>query len=382
MDATIFTKRACGHLTKTPGGNTAFVPAPAPRELHLSSQAIDLLDEASNRLGVLQGIGHRLPNPELMVGPYLRREAVLSSRIEGTQTTLSDVYAAEAEQLSLVSTGDVREVRNYLFAYEHGLARLSSLPLSLRLIRELHERLMKDVRGAARQPGEFRTYQNFVGGPTEESATYVGPPVPEMKKCLHDLDKFMNERSALRPLVQMAVLHYQFEAVHPFGDGNGRVGRLLMGLFLTERGLMPQPLLYLSAYFERNRQAYYGGLMRVSTHGDWDSWIRFVLEGVRVQADEAASLADRLLGLQARYREHLQNVHATANALALVDALFVNPLVTTRRAQDILRVSNPTARSTIRTLEEYGILREITNRQWNMVFRADEIYNEIQGAQG
>jgi Fic family protein len=382
MNGNAFTKRAPGRLIKTASGNAAFVPGPAPRELKLSDSAIQLLDEASNRLGVLQGIGHRLPNPDLMVSPYLRREAVLSSRIEGTQTTLSDVYAAEAEQLSLVASGDVREVRNYLAAHEYGLKRLGNFPLSLRFIRELHERLMRGVRGAARHPGQFRTYQNFVGGATEDAATYVGPPVPEMNRCLDDLDRFMNERSTLRPLVQMAVLHYQFEAIHPFGDGNGRVGRLLMSLFLKERGLMPQPLLYLSAFFERNRSAYYDGLMRVSTHGDWDSWIRYVLEAVRVQAEEAAALADALLGLQAHYREVLQGAHSTANALALVDALFVNPIVTAKRVQQILGVSNPTAHSTIRALEEHGILREITNRRWNRVFRADEIYGTLRGEQG
>ena len=307
MEARRFTKRAPGSLANTASGNVAFVPAAAPREVKLSNRAIELLDEASNRLGILQGIGHRLPNPDLMVGPYLRREAVLSSRIEGTQSTLADVYAAEVEQPGLIGSGDVREVQNYLAAHEYGIRRLSNFPLSLRFIRELHERLMRGVRGAARHPGRFRTYENFVGGATEDSyARSVGPPVPEMKSCLNDLDRFMNERSSLRPLVQMAVLHYQFEAIHPFGDGNGRVGRLLMNLFLTERGLLPQPLLYLSAYFERSRSAYYDGLMRVSTHGDWDGWIRYVLEGVRVQADEAANLADRLLALQIRYREHLQ----------------------------------------------------------------------------
>lgn len=382
MDEATFTEAAWGRLTKTAGGNAAFVPAPAPRSINLSEEAIRLLDEASNGIGVLKGIAHRLPNPALMVGPYMRREAVLSSRIEGTQTTLSDVYASEADQLSLVASGDVREVRNYLEAYQYGLGRLASLPLSCRLVRELHERLMKGVRGGSRQPGEFRTYQNFVGGATEEDATYVGPPVPEMKKCLDDFEKFMNERGSLRPLVQMAVLHCQFEAIHPFGDGNGRVGRLLMGLFLTERGLLPQPLLYLSAYFERSRKAYYDGLLGVSTHGDWDGWIRYVLEGVRVQAEQAVDLADRLLALQTRYRDRLRSCHATANALALVDALFVNPLVTARMAQTILGVSNPTARTTIRTLEELGILREITQRKWNMVFSAEEIYREIEGDQG
>jgi Fic family protein len=319
-----------------------------------------------------------LPNPQLLIGPYLRREAVLSSRIEGTQTTLSDVYAAEAEQLRLVESPDVQEVVNYLDAAQHGLERLATLPLSLRFLKELHERLMAHgVRGHG-PPGEFRTYQNFVGGTNEANSTYVPPPVSQMTDCLDDFEKFLHERPS-PPLVQAAILHYQFEAIHPFGDGNGRVGRLLMTVFLTERDLLPQPLLYLSAYFERERPGYYDGLMRVSTHGEWDHWIRYVLKGVRDQAAEAADLADRLLELQSTSRERLVARRATANAFALVDALFTNPLMTVRRARELLHVSHPTARAAIRTLEEVGLLREITGRSRDMVFSADEIYELMRG---
>jgi Fic family protein len=379
MNVAQFTKRAPGRMTKTLEGNPAFVPEPAPRQLRLSDEAIGLLDEASNHLGVLAGIARRLPNPELLIGSYLRREAVLSSKIEGTQTTLSDVYASEA-QLKLDIAPDVQEVLNYLTACRYGLGRLSTLPLSLRLLRELHERLMRDVRGAEKRPGEFRTYQNFIGGTNEVDATFVPPPPLEMKECLHDLDLFMNDRS-LRPLVQMAVLHYQFETIHPFGGGNGRVGRLLTGIFLNQRELLPQPLLYLSAYFERTRAAYYGGLLRVSTHGDWDGWIRYVLEGVRVQSDEAIVLADRLQGLNAQYRQRLHAAHATVNALALVDLLFVSPYITIGMVQERLNVTHPTARSTIRTLEQHGILTEPDPyRKWGKVFTAEEVYAVISGA--
>jgi Fic family protein len=378
MDVAEFGEGASGHLTKTVEGNPAFVPDPAPRQLRLSEEAVGLLDEASNRLGVLEGIGRRLPNPDLLVAPYLRREAVLSSRIEGTQTTLSDVYKSEA-RLKLDVAPDVQEVLNYTSAYRYGLERLATLPLSLRLLRELHERLMSGVRGADKRPGEFRTYQNFVGGESEATATYVPPPPLQMKECLNDLDHFMNERE-LRPLVQMAVVHYQFEAIHPFGDGNGRVGRLLMGLFLNERGLLPRPLLYLSAYFESSREAYYENLMRVSTHGDWDRWVRYVLEAVRVQSDEAITMADRLQGLNAHYRTRLQESRATATALALVDHLFVSPYVTMRTVQDQFGVSHPTARSAIRTLEDHGILQEWPGRRWGKVFTANEVYAVISGA--
>lgn len=380
MELQPFTKNAPGRLTRTIEGNPAFVPAPAPRQVRLSEEAIGLLDEASNRLGVLAGIGRRLPNAELLIGPYLRREAVLSSRIEGTMTTLSDVYASEA-QLRLEIAPDVQEVLNYLAAYRYGLGRLATLPLSLRLLRELHERLMTGVRGGEKRPGEFRTYQNFIGGSNERTARFVPPPPLDMAACLDDLDKFMHDRT-LRPLVQAAVLHYQFEAIHPFGDGNGRVGRLLMGLFLNERELLPQPLLYLSAYFERTRDVYYDGLFRVSTDGDWDGWIRYVLAGVRVQADAAIVLADRLQELNGQYRERLLAANATSNALALADHVFISPYVTIPLVRDRMGVTHPTARAAIRALEEQGILNERDpGRKWGKVFTADDVYALISGAE-
>lgn len=380
MELQPFTKNAPGRLTRTIEGNPAFVPAPAPRQVRLSEEAIGLLDEASNRLGVLAGIGRRLPNAELLIGPYLRREAVLSSRIEGTMTTLSDVYASEA-QLRLEIAPDVQEVLNYLAAYRYGLGRLATLPLSLRLLRELHERLMTGVRGGEKRPGEFRTYQNFIGGSNERTARFVPPPPLDMAACLDDLDKFMHDRT-LRPLVQAAVLHYQFEAIHPFGDGNGRVGRLLMGLFLNERELLPQPLLYLSAYFERTRDVYYDGLFRVSTDGDWDGWIRYVLAGVRVQADAAIVLADRLQELNGQYRERLLAANATSNALALADHVFISPYVTIPMVRDRMGVTHPTARAAIRALEEQGILNERDpGRKWGKVFTADDVYALISGAE-
>lgn len=376
MDVRQFTKSAGGTLLQAPEGYPAFVPERAPRELVLSNACLAALDEASNRLGILQGIGRQIRNPHLLISPYMSREAVLSSRIEGTQTTMSDVYAADLGQQELIQAPDVREVRNYREAHRLGLN--SKLPLSLRLIRNLHGQLMKGVRGQERHPGEFRTYQNFIGAMTGAEATYVPPPVPEMQSLLDDFERFLHEDS-LRPLVQAAVVHYQFEAIHPFGDGNGRVGRLLVPLFLRDRGLLPQPLLYLSAYFERSRTDYYDKLFRVSTHGAWDEWICYFLTGISTQAQEAADLADRLLALHNRYREDLQAKHVTANVLALIDALFENPLIYTSRAESVLGVSAPTARATIRTLEEHGILREITDRSWRKIYQADEIYALLRG---
>jgi Fic family protein len=376
MDRKLFTDKAWGSVVDTVEGYAAFVPSTAPRQLELSKETWGILDEASHNLGVLTGVGRLLPNPHLMIAPYLRREAVLSSRIEGTQTTMSDLYASELGQMELVHAPDVEEVKNYVLAHQHGLD--SSLPLSLRLIRDMHRILMRNVRGHERHPGEFRTYQNYIGAANGADATYVGPPVPQMNELLNDFERSLHEPT-LRPLVQAAVMHYQFEAIHPFGDGNGRIGRLLLSLFLKHRGLLPQPLLYLSAYFERNRTDYYDGLMRVSTHGDWDRWVRFFLSGVREQAQEAADLADSLMALQTRYRDLLQASHATSNALALVDELFINPLVSTSSAQSVLGVSTPTARATIKALEQQGILREVTGRNWGKVYRADEIYTTLRG---
>lgn len=375
MEKRQFTKQATGSVVEAPDGYPAFVPDPAPRSLDLSDASLAALDEASNRLGILQGIGRQIRNPHLLISPYMSREAVLSSRIEGTQTTMSDVYAADLNQQELVQAADVREVRNYRAAHNLGLK--SKLPLSLRLIRQLHRRLMKGVRGQERHPGEFRTYQNFIGAPSGAEATYVPPPVPQMRELLDDLESFLHEES-LRPLVQATVIHYQFEAIHPFGDGNGRVGRLLVPLFLRHRGLLPQPLLYLSAYFERSRSDYYDKLLRVSTHGDWNGWIFYFLTGIAMQAQEAADLADRLLALHSRYRESLQAKHVTANALALIDALFENPLMYTKRAEEVLSVSAPTARATIKMLESQGILREITNRNWRKIYQANEIYDLLR----
>lgn len=377
----IFSKGAWGHVTTTLEGNPAFVPAPAPRDLTLTPAAIGLLDEASHGLGVLAGIGQRLPNPHLLIGPHLRREAVLSSRIEGTQATISDVYAAEAEQMRLIGSPDVREVVNYVDAYQYGLERLSSLPLGLRFIRELHDHLMAGGVRHRGQAGTFRRYQNYIGGTSEANAIYVPPPVLPMRSCLDDLEKFLHERE-LRPLIHAAAMHYQFEAIHPFGDGNGRVGRLLLGIFLNERGVLPQPLLHLSAYFERTLEDYYESLMRVSTHGDWDHWLRYFLTGVSEQAREATALADAITALEAKYRVQLQRDHATANALALADTLFANPIITASRAQALLQVTAPTARATIRTLEQAGIVREVSGRNWGKTYSAHELLDLLRGDEG
>jgi Fic family protein len=377
MDPAIFTAQAPGRLV-TYDGHTAFVPAPLPPDLDFTSELVASLSRAASSVGLLAGTGRNLTNPRLLIAPYLRREAVLSSRIEGTMSTLADLYEDEATG---IARGDVREVRNYLDANEYGLKALKNLPLCLRLLREAHERLMQGVRGHERHPGSFRSYQNWIGpgqaAPIEE-ARYVPPPVPDMQTELTDFETFLNNET-LPPLIVAALAHYQFEAIHPFGDGNGRIGRLLISLLLHQRGLLPQPLLYISAFFERSGSEYYDRLLRVSTHGDWNGWLTYFLRGVELQAQAAVEDAERLLDLQAKYHSLLAEAKARQAAHQLVDQLFINPYLVAPRAATVLEVSAPTARAAIRDLQEQGILREVTGRKWRQLFFAHDIFQAVRG---
>ncbi len=382
MDSAIFSPQAPGRLVGIYDGNQAFVPTPLPPRLEFTHELAGRLADAANGVGLLAGTGRNLANPALLIAPYLRREAVLSSRIEGTVSTLDDLYKDEAtDKVASARREDVREVRNYLLAHEYGLERLNTLPLSLRLLRELHERLMQGVRGRDRHPGRFRDYQNWIGRDPDvpiEEARYVPPPVIEMRKALGELETFLHS-DALHPLLIAALAHYQFETIHPFGDGNGRLGRLLISLLLHERGLLSQPLLYLSAYFERSGTEYYDRLLRVSTDGDWTGWLVYFLRGVDIQAKAAVDDAERLLDLQARYHERLAKAKARPAARDLVDELFINPYVTTSRVAERLDVTAPTARAAIHDLVEQGMLTEISGRKWGQLFLAGEVLIAVRG---
>ncbi len=314
-------------------------------------------------------------------GRAMRREAVLSSRIEGTRASLSDLYAYEAGQLSMFDMpDDVHEVSNYVRALEHALERLHELPLSLRLIRELHAHLMEGVRGEERRPGEFRRSQNWIGPPgcSLVEAPFVPPPPAEMRQALDDFERYLHQESDMPPLARLALIHYQFEAIHPFLDGNGRVGRLLITLLLCAWGLLPQPLLYLSAYFEAHRQSYYDLLLAVSQRGAWDEWLAFFLRGVAAQARDAVSRARRLLALRERYRERFQSARAAARLLQAVDLLFARPVVTVRGVEAEMGVNFTAAQRYVRQLEQAGVLREITGRARNRLYRADAILAAIE----
>jgi len=278
-------------------------------------------------VGRLAGEGRRLPNPHVLIRPFIRREAVLSSRIEGTQATLGELLAAEAGAAVERSPDDLREVGNYVKALEFGLNRLKTLPLSLRLVRELHERLMTGVRGGYATPGEFRRSQNWIGRPGETlaQASFVPPPPDALGDHLKHWERFLHERM-LPPLVHVALAHYQFEAIHPFLDGNGRVGRLLITLQLCARDVLPAPLLYLSAFFEATRVDYYAGLRGVSEHGDWEGWVQYFLNGVARQSEDALSRAERINVLITTWREKLAGQAGTRVALKLMEMLEANPL--------------------------------------------------------
>lgn len=352
----------------------AYVPNPLPPALELGGFA-RLLEEVGLAIGDLNGAGRLLPNPHLLIRPFIRREAVLSSRIEGTQASLSDLLFFEAAPELPQPAPDVREVANYVKALNHGLDALGKLPLSLRLARDIHRVLMDGVRGGHADPGEFRRTQNWIGPPgcTLNEATFVPPPVQEMHACLKDWEAFLHTRE-LPLLIQAALIHYQFEAIHPFIDGNGRVGRLFITLFLAERGVLPQPLLYLSAFFEKHRDAYYENLLRVSTHGAWDEWIAFFLRGVRSQALEGVARMRGLLALKDRYHITASgHGRASGTSYRLLDCLFDTPVITARMVKDRLRLTYPSAQAAIQRLVDARILEEVTGQQRGRVYVAREI---------
>ncbi|MGC9396868.1 MAG: Fic family protein [Anaerolineae bacterium] len=382
MDLQAFRDSETGKVLRVPGQDYwAYYPAPLPPRLAWTSDLVLALSSADSALGELKGLGHKLANPHLLIAPFIRREAVLSSRIEGTQASLTDLYAYEAAQLPLFDRpADVKEVYNYVGALEYGLARLQTFPLSLRLIRELHAHLMEGVRGEYQTPGEFRRSQNWIGPPGYllNDATFVPPPPDAMHAALNDLETYLHAPPVLPPLVRLGLIHYQFETIHPFLDGNGRVGRLLIVLLLCAWGLLPRPLLYLSAYFQRHREAYYEHLLAVSQRGAWDAWLRFFLRGICEQSQDAIARSRRLLDLRERYREQFQNQRAAARLLQVIDYLFARPIITVNSlAQAEEDIDYQSAYRYVNTLEGAGILREITGQARNRVYQADAILEAI-----
>jgi Fic family protein len=360
-----------------PEGSRAFVPAPLPPSLTWTPELVRSLSDADRAVGRLAGEGRRLPNPHLLIRPFVRREAVLSSRIEGTQATLGELLAVEAGASVERSPADLREVANYVIALEYGVDRLKTLPLSLRLVREIHARLMEGVRGEQSTPGDFRRIQNWIGpaGCTPTTATYTPPPPSEMMEALNDLEGFLHDTS-LPPLVQAALIHYQFEAIHPFLDGNGRAGRLLITLFLLERQILPSPLLYLSAFFEATRQEYYARLRGVTENNEWEAWVAYFLVGIARQAEDALGRAGRINHLLDRWRQAVAGTSQTATTL--VDLLGENPYWTVTGLASRLSVAYTTAQRAVQRLEEQSVLFPLTDAKRNRVYCASAILEILE----
>jgi cell filamentation protein, protein adenylyltransferase len=371
-----FENSKSGRCINTLKGYWAFVPNPLPPEITYDKKLIRLLSEADRLLGELSGTGRLLPNPYLLISPYMRREAVSSSRIEGTQASLSDLFFFEAAESEEPKVPDVLEVRNYVRAMEYGVERLKDLPISSRLIREIHKILMKGVRGEHATPGEFRRSQNWIGPPgcSLNDATFVPPPVKEMHQALSDLEKYIHSNPEESPLIQCALIHYQFEAIHPFLDGNGRIGRLLITFFLCERGYLTQPLLYLSAFFEKFRGEYYSGLLGVSQRGEWKKWIEFFLKGIVSQSKDAILDAKKILDLHAEYQKKIEGTKKIPeSAHRLLNEIFLNPVISIAGLSKKWNLPFNSIKTGVLRLVELGILTEAKERKRNKLFIASKL---------
>ncbi len=364
-----------GRYVAQPTGYRAFIPAPLPPQppLELTGQLQSLLSKADRALGRLDGSVLTLPNPDLFVFMYVRKEAVLSSQIEGTQSSLQDLLAAEAKLFDQNLPRDVDEVLNYVAAMKHGMARLQELPVSTRLIREIHAKLMHGVRGERLQSGELRASQNWIGPAncTLSTATFVPPPHHVVPEALGDLETFLHLNDDLPPLVRIALAHVQFETIHPFLDGNGRVGRLLITFLLTERGVLHKPVLYLSHYFKQHRQQYYELLQAVRDSGAWEQWLVFFLQGVIEVAAEAAETARRILQLREEHRTAItsQLGRAAGNGHKVLESLFVRPIVAVSDVQATTGTTYAAANSLVARLAALGVLSEMTGYSRNRRFR-------------
>ena len=351
----------------------AFLPAPLPPvpPLTVDSELRSLLDRSLLALGRLDSIATLLPDPELFLYSYVRKEAVVSSQIEGTQSSLSDLLLFEIAAAPGVPFDDVVEVSNYVAALEHGLARIKAgLPLSNRLIREVHEVLMRRGRGSEKRPGEFRTSQNWIGGPTAAEAVFVPPPPEHVAECMASLERFLNNEPDPTPsVIKAALAHVQFETIHPFLDGNGRLGRLLVPLILHVDGLLERPLLYLSLYFKQRREEYYARLGRVRTEGDWEGWLAFFTAGVIDVAENAVTTAKRLADLIQQNRERIRGVgRGAATALQVHEALQREPVTTIARLAARTNLSAPGATAALQRLVALDLVKEVSGRQWGRVY--------------
>lgn len=375
------TSTRAGRYVNQLQGYRAFIPAPLPPDppLRIDSEMQGYLSRADRMLGRLDGSIQTLPDPDLFVFMYVRKEAVLSSQIEGTQSSLDDLLKVEAKVFDPNRPNDVDEVLNYVNAMNYGLYRLADLPVSVRLIREIHERLLKDVRGAERQPGELRKTQNWIGpkGATLLDAAFIPPPPDEVPDALAKFENFIHDEDQIPALIKIGLAHAQFETIHPFLDGNGRIGRLLVTFLLCEREILQKPVLYLSHYFRRRRSQYYDLLQAIRDEGDWESWILFFLEGVADVAKEATETARQIVALRESHRRLItENFGRVAgNGLKVLESLYSLPIVTVGKVAAITGVSFTAANQLVNRFVEYELLSEFTGQARNRRFR----YNQYIG---
>ncbi|HZT80509.1 MAG TPA: Fic family protein [Gemmataceae bacterium] len=372
-----FTAEAPGKVSRSVLGHWTFEPDRLPPTLSIDLPLLERISEADRALGELAGLGRVLPNPHLLIRPFLSREAVLSSRIEGTVTRLDQLFLFEVQPDEVEHPADAAEVSNYVRAVEHGLEQIRrGVPFSLHLIREVHSTLLTGVRGGDKHPGEIRSRPVRLGraGQSYDQARFVPPCHTKLGPLLDDFIRFLRDERKLPIIIQLALMHYQFETIHPFNDGNGRVGRLLITLMLCERQCLPAPLLYLSAFFEQHREEYYDRLLEVSRRGAWNDWIEFFAQGVAEQAHDATMRSRRLLDLWQEYRHRAPEIVRSSVVLRLIDQLFTSPFITMNRASSVMGISFKSATKNMEKLVEASILREITGQQRYRVYVAHEIF--------
>jgi len=370
-----------GRIVNSAEGYATFVPKLLPPQFYYDHELINLLSKAEVKIGELKGIGSLLKSPNSLIHRYLKKEAVVSSKIEGILASIQDVLQYEAiGNISKQESEHLRlnEVLNYVYALQDNLEtiRTKNKKITLEMIKRAHSQLMHEVRGYDKKPGEFRTIQNWIVqyGETAKNSTYTPPPPDYLDELLKNFEEFLNNPPDNMPvLIQCAIMHYQFEAIHPFEDGNGRIGRVLISLLLAEKNILPLPLLYLSEYFQKNISNYYTGLLAISQKSKWREWIKFFLQAITEQADITIHNVHALRELRNTYQEKLKKIHASGSVLLLLDHLVENPYITIPRAQKFLSVAYPSAKNAVQTLMKVGVLEEIPMYYKSKVFRATEI---------
>jgi Fic family protein len=381
---TVANTRISGRYIQQPQGYRAFIPQPLPPKPGIvpDSEILRLLSEADRALGRLDGSIQTLPNPDYFVLMYVRKEAVLSSQIEGTQASLNDLLEAEADIVDKGRPGDVTEVSNYVIALNYGLKRLDTLPLSLRLIREIHGKLMMGMRGGTKTPGEFRTSQNWIGpeGAALAQALFVPPPPHQLPQMLGDFEKFLHADAQIPALIKIGLAHAQFETIHPFLDGNGRVGRLLMTFLLCQQKILQKPVLYLSVYLRKHRARYYELLQATRDSGDYESWLKFLLRGIAEVSQEATETARRIVQLRETHRRLMADKfgRAASNGLKLIDYMFEKPVFSVQDVAAALKITVPTANGLVRRFLARKMIVELTGNLRNRRFRY-ESYTQLFG---